>query len=195
MAQRENPISLRLGFNLFWNSIWYSNKNYAALFFEDNLIKHYFKNIFENRGFFFKRALIKRSTQRTFIFLEVYGNPYFKYVIPKKYRNYKKFQRILKINKIRKFLDKLSNANCAIHLSIQNLFIINRIHRTYLRRLRGQFLRYKKYRFTLTILGIFNTVLRTKGAIFLTRVLAFELEFLERKKKKQNYMEFYFFHW
>jgi len=193
MAQRVNPISLRLGFNLFWNSHWYSNKNYAALFFEDNLIKHYFKNVFENRGFFFKRAIIKRSAKRTFIFLEVYGNPYFKYAIPREYRKSKKFQRVLQINKIRAFLEKLSNAKSTIHLSIQNLFIINRIHRTYLRRLRGQFFRYKKYRFTLTILGIFNVILRTKGAVFLTRVLALELEFIE-KKKKQSYMAFYFFY-
>ena len=53
MAQRVNPISLRLGQNLFWNSDWYSNTKNASLFFEDQLIKQYLKNIFENRGFFF----------------------------------------------------------------------------------------------------------------------------------------------
>ena len=69
MAQRVNALSLRLGLNLFWSSQWYSNTNYSALFFEDLLIQKYLKNIFENRGFFFKRALIKRTRKATFVFL------------------------------------------------------------------------------------------------------------------------------
>ena len=69
MAQRVNSLSLRLGLNLFWSSQWYSKENYAELFFEDHLIKLYLKNVFENRGFFFKRLLIKRSSKSTFIFL------------------------------------------------------------------------------------------------------------------------------
>ena len=38
----------------------------------------------------------------------------------------------------------------------------------------------------MTILGIFSIVLRTKGAGFLARIFAFELEQLERKKKNKD---------
>lgn len=188
MAQRVHPLSLRLGYNFLWASEWYSNTNYAALFFEDNLIKQYFKNIFEKRGFLFKRALIKRSSSKTFIFLEIYGNPYFKYTVPKEYRKFNKFHRILQIEKIRNFLKTLSKNS--VHISIQNLFLLNRIHRKFFKRLRGQFFRYKKYRFTLTILNIFNIVLRTKASSFFSRILAYELEFIERKKRNKTIWRF-----
>lgn len=184
MAQRVNPISLRLGQNLFWNSDWYSKTQNSALFFEDELIKQYLKNIFENRGFFFKRAMIKRNSKKLFIFVEIYGNPYFKYTLPKTKRQYTKFHRILQLKSIKQFLSKISFTS-EVYLSIQNLFLLNRVHRKYMRRLRGQFYRYKKYRFTLTILGIFNIVIRTKGASFLTRILSYELEFIEKKRRNK----------
>lgn len=183
MAQRVNPISLRLGTNLFWNSEWYSSKKQASLFLEDNLIKQYIKNIFENRGFLVKRSIIKRTIQKTFLFIEIYANPYFKHAIPKDYRNFTKYHRILKLKQIKKFLQKISAV--PVFLSVHNLFLMNRIHRNFMRRLRGQFFKYKNYRFTLTILGIFNIVLRTKSATFLTRILSYELEFLEKKKKNK----------
>ena len=135
--------------------------------------------------FFFKRAFIKRNSTKTFIFVEVYGNPYFKYAIPKANRKLIKFHRILKLKNIKQFLNKISFSGTQVYLSIQNLFLINRVHRDYMRRLRGQFFRYKSYRFTLTILGVFNIVLRTKGASFLTRILSYELQFIEKKKKNK----------
>ena len=183
MAQRVHPISFRLGFNYFWNSLWYTNKHYSALFFEDQLLKHYLKNLFENRGFFLKRVLIKRSARRTLIFLEVYGNPYFKYAIPRDFRQFQKFKRVLHLTNIKKLLNRISGG--PVFLSVQNLFIMNRIHRNFLRRLRGQFFRYKNYKFTLTILGIFNIVIRTKGAAFLAKAVCRELEFIERRKKNK----------
>ena len=184
MAQRVNALSLRLGLNLFWSSQWYSNTNYSALFFEDLLIQKYLKNIFENRGFFFKRALIKRTRKATFVFLEVYGNPYFKYMIPKKYRNLHIFKRIIKTKEIRLFLSKLSKS--AVYLAITNTFMFNRIHRSFFKRLKGLFWYFKKFRFWLPMLGVFNIVLRTKCAAFFTRVLALELEFIEKKRKNKT---------
>jgi hypothetical protein len=188
MAQRVNALNLRLGLNTFWPTQWYSKNNYSSLFFEDNLLYFYFKNIFEKRGFFFKRILIKRTNLRTFIFIEVYGNPYFKFSVPKEYRKFKKFHQKLKLDKIKKFLTKLSNV--PVYLSINNLFIINRVHRNFMRRLQGQFYRYKHFRFTLTVLGIFSIVLRTKGASFLSRIISYELEFIEKKKKNKNVWKF-----
>jgi hypothetical protein len=184
MAQRVNSLSLRLGLNLFWSSQWYSNSNYETLFLEDILIKTYLKNIFENRGFFFKRALIKRAKNMTFIFLEIYGNPYFKYSIPKPLRHFKKFQKVLKIADIENFLKKLSKSK--VYLGISNVFIFNRIHRNFFKRLQGQFHYFKRFKFCIPILGVFSVVLRTKGAAFFCRVLANELELLERKKKNKD---------
>jgi hypothetical protein len=183
MAQRVNAISFRLGLNLFWQSQWYSKSNYESLFHEDILIETYLKNIFENRGIFFKRLLIKRTAKHTFLFLEVYGNPYFKYAIPEDFREFKKFQTIISTQNIKKFLQSLSQNK--VHLSIYNLFLMNRIHRKYMTRLRGQFWRYKKYRFTVPVLNIFTLILRTKGAGLLTRVIRFELELIEQTKKNK----------
>lgn len=187
MAQRVNALSFRLGENFFWSSEWYSATKNPSLFFEDQLIKEYLKNIFEKRGFFFKRALIKRNSKRVFIFVEIYGNPYFKAAIPKKLRKWAKFQQILKLSKIKSLLQ---SSHEKVFLSIQNLFVLNRIHRKFMRRLQGQFFRYKKYRFTLQILNVFNIVLRTKGAVFLTRILSYELEFIEKKKKNKVVFQF-----
>ena len=188
MAQRVHPISLRLGINHFWNSEWYSESKYAALFFEDNLIRNFLQNLFENRGFFIKRILIKRSAKLLLIFIEIYANPYFKFMIPKEYRKFKKFHQVLKLKNIKTFLQKFSKNK--VYLSIQNLFLINRIHRNYLKRLRGQFFRYRNYRFTMTILGIFNIILRTKGAVFLTKIITSELEFIERRKIIWRFISF-----
>jgi hypothetical protein len=183
MAQRVNALSFRLGTNIFWSAHWYSNKNYASLFFEDNLITLYLKNIFELRGFFYNRCFIRRSSESTFIFLEIYGNPYFKYAIPRRYRKIKKYRRIINFNKVYSFLNKLINNK--IYLSINNLFMINRVHKHFLRRLRNQFNQYKRYRFSMTILGVFSIILRLKGALFLSRIISFELEFLEKKRKNK----------
>ena len=65
MTQRINSTSLRLGLNTFWISQWYSTKHYSSLFFEDLLIKFYFKSIFEKSGFYFTYCLIKRTLNQT----------------------------------------------------------------------------------------------------------------------------------
>jgi hypothetical protein len=190
MAQKVNPTSIRLGLNQQWTSQWFATKdNYAALFFEDQLITTYLTSIFENRGYFVKRVLIKRSSQCTMIFAEVYANPYFKYTVPKDFRHLKVFQRRLQLKDIRVFLQK-NLVNNKVYLSIYNLFMINRLHRTYMSRLRNSFYKFKKFRFTATVLGIFNIVLRTKGAFFLARIMKYELEFLEKKKKNKTVWRF-----
>lgn len=183
MAQRVNATSFRLGLNLFWESQWYSKSNYESLFHEDTLIENYLKNVFENRGYVFKRLLIKRTPKNTFLFLEVYGNPYFKYAIPEDFREFSKFQTVVSTKGIQKFLQSL----CAnkVHLSVYNYFILNRIHRRYMTRLHGQFWRFKKYRFTVPVLNIFMIVLRTKGASLFTRIIRFELELIEQTKKNK----------
>ena len=183
MAQRVHATSFRLGLNLFWESQWYSKSNYETIFHEDLLIEDYLKNIFENRGYVFKRLLIKRTPKNTFLFLEVYGNPYFKYAVPEEFRDQIKFQTLVSTKNIKKFLQSLCSNK--IHLSVYNFFIFNRIHRKYMTRLRAQFWRFKQYRFTVPILNILTVLVRTKGASLFTRIIRFELELIEETKKNK----------
>jgi hypothetical protein len=76
MAQRVNTTMLRLGINTFWNSQWYSTKHYSSLFFEDLLIKFYFKSIFEKRGFYFKSCITKRTVYKTLIIYPLKSLPF-----------------------------------------------------------------------------------------------------------------------
>jgi len=191
MAQRVNATNLRLGLNVFWSSQWYSKTNYSYLFFEDILIKFYFKNIFEKRGYFFKRAIIKRSNSKTFIFLEVYGNPYFEYIKSKRLQKIKRFSYIIQKSKIKYFLSKLSKNKT--YLSIFNLFMYNRIHRLFSKRLKMQYNKFRYYKFTNNILSIFSIILKTKGASFFANICSYELEVLEKRKKNKLVYRFTYF--
>ena len=46
MGQKVNPISLRLGINRSWDSIWFDEKHFADRVNEDILIRHYINNRF-----------------------------------------------------------------------------------------------------------------------------------------------------
>tara|TARA_Y100001960_G_scaffold298601_1_gene346012 strand:+ start:25 stop:666 length:642 start_codon:yes stop_codon:yes gene_type:complete len=46
LGQKVNPISLRLGVNRSWDSIWFDEKNFADRVNEDILIRHYLENRF-----------------------------------------------------------------------------------------------------------------------------------------------------
>jgi ribosomal protein S3 len=197
MAQRVNSTTLRLGLNTFWISQWYSTKHYSSLFFEDLLIKFYFKSIFEKRGFYFKECLIKRTQNQTLIFLEIYGNPYFKFMLAKKYRLKKRFKHKILTKNVKNFLKTLTpnselpygfiKFESTTHLSINNLFLLNRIHRPYLDRLRGLCYEYKRFKFSIPILNALAIVVKnTNGADFLAKMFAKELSFLEKKKKNKQ---------
>jgi small subunit ribosomal protein S3 len=50
MGQKTNPIGIRLKINRFWDSIWYSEKEYANNLIEDIKIRRYIeKRIFRNK--------------------------------------------------------------------------------------------------------------------------------------------------
>ena len=46
MGQKVNPISLRLGVNRSWDSVWFDEKHFADRVHEDILIRYYIKNRF-----------------------------------------------------------------------------------------------------------------------------------------------------
>jgi hypothetical protein len=188
MAQRVNAKMLRLGYNFLWNADWFSKKNQNVLTFEDEKISKFLKNIFEKRGFFFKKCIIKRNSRASYIFAEICGNPNFTYSIPKKKRKYKRFHNILFIKNLLTFIKKIIPGK--VYISIINLFLINRLYKAFVHRLKSHFYKYKRFRFVPQIINIFNISLRTKSADFFCRALSLELKFIEKKKKNKKVWKF-----
>lgn len=62
MGQKVNPISLRLGINKTWSSIWFAKKNYAALLHEDIMIRKHIKELLYHAGI--SRVEIERAGDR-----------------------------------------------------------------------------------------------------------------------------------
>lgn len=176
MAQSVNPLSFRLGKNLFWNSSWYSNKYYTIFLKNDYLLKIYFKHIFETRGFFFKRFLIKRLYKITIIFIEVYGLPYFRYNI----RNISKKKTIKLKNILKKIKEK------KIKIVINNLFLINKTYIVYFKRLRQLFWYFRFAAFMLPVLNVFCLFVRVPATDMLIYSICREIEILESKKRNKS---------
>jgi len=189
MAQKIDALKFRLGFNSLWLSQWYSNKNYSTLFFEDCLIRTYLQSILDLRGFFSKRCLIQRKSEKVFIFIEFFASNYVPYQVPRKHRRKRKlFYKIIFLKNIYKFLKKLTKNK--VYITFKNIFIINRIHRRYVRRLRGLFSKFKRYKFTLNVLNVFNILIRSRCAFFLAKTLSNELTIVNFKKRDKKIWKF-----
>jgi hypothetical protein len=190
MAQRIDALKFRLGNNSLWLSQWYSKKkNFANLFFEDHLIRTYLINVFDLRGFLCKRCLIKRQFNKVFIFIEFYSNSYIPYQVPRYHRKKKKlFHKVLKFKDVLLFLKRLCKNK--IYISFQNIFIVNRIHRKYVRRLRGLFSKFKRYKFTLNILTVFNITIRNRSTFFLSKIMSQELTMVNFRKRDVKIWKF-----
>ncbi len=50
MGQKVNPIGMRLGISQTWNSNWYAKNDYAALLYQDNVIKEYLHKNLRHAG-------------------------------------------------------------------------------------------------------------------------------------------------
>ena len=65
MGQKVNPISLRLGVNRSWDSVWFDEKNFASRVNEDILIRHYLNRRFAKSSI--ASILINRKPSKTTI--------------------------------------------------------------------------------------------------------------------------------
>ena len=65
MGQKVNPISLRLGVNRSWDSVWFDEKNFASRVNEDILIRHYLNRRFARSSI--ANILINRKPSKTTI--------------------------------------------------------------------------------------------------------------------------------
>ena len=64
MAQKTNPISLRISSKTVWNSVWSEdNKSYYRLLFKDLEIKKYIKILFSNLGLKVSETLTKPQNE------------------------------------------------------------------------------------------------------------------------------------
>ena len=103
MGQKVNPISLRLGINRGWDSVWFAKKReYGKFLIEDYKIRDYIKKNIVNSGV--SQVLIERSAKKCIISIYT-SRPGF--VIGKKGSD---------IEKIKKNLSKISSAEVSLNI-------------------------------------------------------------------------------
>tara|TARA_B100001123_G_C15084775_1_gene937175 strand:+ start:83 stop:781 length:699 start_codon:yes stop_codon:yes gene_type:complete len=103
MGQKVNPISLRLGINRTWDSIWFAKKNnYGNLLIEDYKIREYIKKNIVNSGV--SQVIVERKAKKCIVTIYT-SRPGF--VIGKKGSD---------IEKIKKNLSKISSNEISLNI-------------------------------------------------------------------------------
>jgi small subunit ribosomal protein S3 len=103
MGQKVNPISLRLGINRGWDSIWFAKKrDYGKLLIEDFKIREYVKKNVVNSGV--SQVLIERTSKKCIVSIYT-SRPGF--VIGKKGSD---------IDKIKKKLSEISSTEVSLNI-------------------------------------------------------------------------------
>ena len=103
MGQKVNPISLRLGINRGWDSVWYAKKSeYGKFLIEDYKIREYIRKNVVNSGV--SQIIIERTTKKCIISIYT-SRPGF--VIGKKGSD---------IEKIKKNLSKISSTEVGLNI-------------------------------------------------------------------------------
>ena len=65
MGQKVNPISLRLGINRGWDSVWFDEKKFSDRINEDILIRRYIENRFSRASL--AKIIINRKPSKTLV--------------------------------------------------------------------------------------------------------------------------------
>jgi len=103
MGQKVNPISLRLGINRTWDSIWFAKKkNFGNLLIEDFKIREYIKKNIVNSGV--AQVIIERTSKKCIVSIYT-SRPGF--VIGKKGSD---------VDKIKKNLSKISSSEISLNI-------------------------------------------------------------------------------
>jgi len=103
MGQKANPISLRLGINRSWDSIWFAKKrDYGKFLIEDFKIRNYIKKSVINSGV--SQIMIERTSKKCIVTIHT-SRPGF--VIGKKGSD---------VDKIKKNLAKISSADVSLNI-------------------------------------------------------------------------------
>ena len=103
MGQKVNPISLRLGINRGWDSVWFAKKSeYGNLLVEDYKIREYIKKNITNSGV--SQVIIERTAKKCIVSIYT-SRPGF--VIGKKGSD---------VEKIKKNLSKISTSEISLNI-------------------------------------------------------------------------------
>jgi len=103
VGQKVNPISLRLGINRGWDSVWFAKKReYGKLLIEDFKIREYIKKNVVNSGV--SQVLIERTSKKCIVTIHT-SRPGF--VIGKKGSD---------VEKIKTNLSKISSADISLNI-------------------------------------------------------------------------------
>jgi len=103
MGQKVNPVSLRLGINRTWDSIWFAKKKeYGKLLIEDYKIRDYIKKNIVNSGV--SQVIIERTSKKCIVSIYT-SRPGF--VIGKKGSD---------IDKIKQKLSKISSTEVSVNI-------------------------------------------------------------------------------
>tara|TARA_B100000287_G_scaffold96010_1_gene88194 strand:+ start:107 stop:793 length:687 start_codon:yes stop_codon:yes gene_type:complete len=103
MGQKVNPISLRLGINRGWDSVWFAKKKeYGKLLIEDYKIRNYIKKNIVNSGV--SQVVIERTAKKCIVSIYT-SRPGF--VIGKKGSD---------VDKIKKNLSKISSSEVSLNI-------------------------------------------------------------------------------
>ena len=103
MGQKVNPISLRLGINRGWDSVWFAKKReYGKLLIEDYKIREYIKKNVINSGV--SQVIIERTSKKCIVSIYT-SRPGF--VIGKKGSD---------VEKIKKNLSKISTTEISLNI-------------------------------------------------------------------------------
>ena len=106
MGQKANPISLRIGINRGWDSVWFANKrDYGKFLIEDFKIREYIKKNVINSGV--SQIMIERTSKKCIVTIYT-SRPGF--VIGKKGSD---------VDKIKKNLSKISSTE--VNLNIKEI--------------------------------------------------------------------------
>ena len=103
MGQKVNPISLRLGINRGWDSVWFAKKrDYGRLLIEDYKIREYIKKNVINSGV--SQVIIERTSKKCIVSIYT-SRPGF--VIGKKGSD---------VEKIKRNLSKISSSEVSLNI-------------------------------------------------------------------------------
>ena len=103
MWQKTNPVGLRLGINIGWDSVWFAkNKEYGKFLIEDYKIRDYIKKNIVNSGV--AQVVIERTSKKCIVSIYT-SRPGF--VIGKKGSD---------VDKIKKNLLKITNSEVTLNI-------------------------------------------------------------------------------
>jgi len=166
MGQKVNSIGLRLRNRRKWDSKWFAEKSYSDLFYRDYITTNYLTQVFEKHDILVSRCIIKRSLDKTYIFLYLY-------LVTTKGNNFLEHTDI-KVKEVKKTLEKLNKNE--VNLSVLNTDNISLDLWLGRKKVTAQLSSFQTRKYFEETLMLVNSATAIKSAPLLARFLARQLE-------------------